>query len=241
MRAVISILAATVRGGWGIAAMPVKRAFDLAAAAAALLLLALPMLILALLVKISSPGRAFYRQVRVGRHRREFRLVKFRTMRSGADQQGAQVTARGDARITRLGSFLRRTKLDELPELWNVLRGELSLVGPRPEVPRYVAQYPPDWELVFSVRPGITDLATLQFRDEEAVLAGAADAERAYLEVIVPIKMRLALEYVARRSLGLDLKILWLTVWGITLGRRWAKPSTDLADEARRRIRALDS
>jgi len=221
--------------------MLTKRAFDIIASAVGLLALSPVLATIALLVKLSSPGSVFYRQVRVGRHRREFRLIKFRTMRADADRKGALVTARGDARITGVGKFLRRTKLDELPELWNVLVGDLSLVGPRPEVLRYVAHYRPEWEPVFSVRPGITDLATLQFRDEEAVLAAASDSEKAYLEVIVPIKMRLALDYIARRSLWLDLKILWLTVWGITFGRRWAKPAIELAEEARRRIRAMGS
>lgn len=161
-------------------------------------------------------------------------------MHLGADLHGPHVSARNDSRITPIGRFLRRTKLDELPELWNVLKGEMSLVGPRPEVPRYVQHYRPEWKQVFSVRPGITDLATLQFRDEERVLEQAIDRERAYLEVVLPIKMRLALTYVENRSFILDLKILLLTVWSITLGRVLARPDDSLAKQAIREIASLN-
>lgn len=160
-------------------------------------------------------------------------------MRVDADSDGPLVTAGGDSRITAIGRILRSTKLDELPELWNVFRGDLSLVGPRPEVPRYVAHYPPEWEAVFSVRPGITDLATLQFRNEEEVLAGALDRERAYIEAVLPIKIELALEYVRRQSFWFDLKLIFLTLWGITGGRLFARPDSALAEEAKRRVGRL--
>jgi lipopolysaccharide/colanic/teichoic acid biosynthesis glycosyltransferase len=197
-----------------------------------LLILSPLILILAVAVKLSSPGSVFFRQLRVGRGRREFRLIKFRTMRLNAETSGPGVTARGDIRITPVGRFLRRTKLDELPELWNVLIGNLSLVGPRPEVPQYAATYLPEWERIFSIRPGITDPATLQFRDEEAVLEVAQDSEAAYVNVVIPMKVKLALDYVDNRTIWLDLKLLILTLWGITLGRVFAHPDSRMAAEA---------
>jgi len=157
-------------------------------------------------------------------------------MRRDADRVGPLVTAGGDERVTCIGRFLRKTKLDELPELWNVVKGDLSIVGPRPEVPRYVAGYLTEWEAIFSVRPGITDLATLQFRNEESVLENARDHERAYAEIVIPIKMNLALEYVKRSSFFFDIRIILLTLWGITLGRFFGEPDRRLADEAKRRI-----
>ena len=195
---------------------------------------------ISLLIKLTSEGPVFFNQVRIGRGRKLFNMVKFRTMTINADQRGPSVTAGGDSRITPIGKLLRRTKLDELPELWNVLVGDMSLVGPRPEVPRYVKKYKPEWERVFSMRPGITDIATLQFRDEESVLLGAQDLERAYIDVVVPIKMNLALEYVDGHSIWLDFKILFLTVWGITLGRFFAKPSEELANIAAAQIKRLN-
>ncbi len=190
-----------------------KRAFDVVAAAAGLLLLAPLLLLLALLIKLDTPGPVFFRQVRVGRGGRHFRIFKFRTM--AAEQAGgaAQLTVAGDARITRTGQWLRRYKLDELPQLIDVLRGTMSLVGPRPEVPHYVARYPAGWrERVLSVRPGITDFASVHFRDENELLARAADPEREYLDVILPSKLRYALHYVDNLTLADDLKVLGLTL-----------------------------
>ena len=190
-----------------------KRAFDLLVGGAGLLLAAPLMLALALWVKADSPGPALFRQQRVGQGGRMFNILKFRTMRVGGDGQGPAVTAAGDARITRAGAWLRRTKLDELPQLLNVLRGEMSLVGPRPEVPRYMALYEPAVrERILSVRPGITDLAALEFRDEERLLAAAPDVERAYVEQILPVKQRYYLDYVARHSVGGDVRILLNTL-----------------------------
>lgn len=190
-----------------------KRAFDLLVGGAGLLLAAPLMLALALWVKADSPGPALFRQQRVGQGGRMFNILKFRTMRAGSAEQGPAVTAAGDARITRAGAWLRRTKLDELPQLLNVLRGEMSLVGPRPEVPRYMALYEPAVrERILSVRPGITDLAALEFRDEERLLAAAPDVERAYVEQILPVKQRYYLDYVARHSVGGDVRILLKTL-----------------------------
>ena len=185
-----------------------KRAFDLAATLAALPL-ALPLMaLLALWVRLDSPGPALYRQTRVGRGGRLFRIHKFRTMRPH-DGSGPQLTAAGDARVTRAGRWLRRTKLDELPQLIDVLAGDMSLVGPRPEVPRYMAHYPAEARArILSVRPGLTDRAAIAFRDEERLLAESADPERTYIEQIMPLKQQHYLDYVAHHDLCGDLRIL---------------------------------
>jgi len=187
-----------------------KRAFDLLGAAVALLLLAPVMLAVALWVKLDSPGPVFYRQQRVGRHGVPFAIHKFRTMHAGA--QGLPLTVGADPRITRAGSWLRQTRLDELPQLIDVLLGRMSLVGPRPEVPRYVALYPPALrERALSVRPGLTDPASLAWIDEAAQLARAADPEREYVEVILPAKLQHAADYADRATLITDLQVLWRT------------------------------
>ena len=187
----------------------VKRLFDIVFAASALLALAPLLVAIALWVRLDSPGPVLYRQTRVGRGGRHFRIAKFRTMLVGADQAGPAITVGADARITHAGHFLRRTKLDELPQFANVLWGDMSVVGPRPEVPRYVALYPPEVaQQVFSVRPGITDLASLAFRDESALLAQCSDPERTYVHEILPAKLRYACEYARSHSLWLDLRII---------------------------------
>jgi lipopolysaccharide/colanic/teichoic acid biosynthesis glycosyltransferase len=188
-----------------------KRLFDLLLSALGLALLAPALLLIALWVKLDSPGPVFFRQERVGRFGRPFLIHKFRTMR--VDNAGLQITVGADPRITRVGRFLRASKLDELPQLWDVLRGAMSLVGPRPEVPRYVAHYPPEMrELLLSVRPGITDLASLEYRDESAVLARADDPERAYVEQVLPAKLALSARYVREASLGRDLRLILSTL-----------------------------
>jgi lipopolysaccharide/colanic/teichoic acid biosynthesis glycosyltransferase len=190
-----------------------KRFFDLGVAGLALLLLSPVLLAIALAVKLDSPGPVFYRQERVGRHGRTFRIFKFRTMTVQQRADAAQITATGDDRITRSGRFLRRTKLDELAQLIDVLRGTMSLVGPRPEVPRYVDHYPAQWrERLLSVRPGITDFASVRYRDEGDLLAQAEDPEREYLDVILPTKLRYALRYVDQPTLANDLRVLGLTL-----------------------------
>lgn len=186
-----------------------KRLFDIACAATALLLLCPVLLAVALWVRLDSPGPVIFRQQRVGRGGRLFSIFKFRTMRVGAEAAGLPLTVGADARITRAGAWLRRSKVDELPQLVNVLCGDMSLVGPRPEVPRYVALYPADLrETVLSVRPGITDLASIAYRCENALLARSDDPERTYAEEILPVKLQYASQYVERRSLWLDVKIL---------------------------------
>ena len=189
--------------------MWIKRAFDMAFSATVLLLLAPLLAVIALWVRRDSPGPIIYQQERVGRHVQLFRIYKFRTMRVGADAAGPQITVGADTRITRAGQFLRRTKLDELPQFANVLCGDMSVVGPRPEVPRYVALYPAEVAAqVLSVRPGITDLASLAYRDESEVLARSSDPERVYVQEILPAKLQYACQYVRERSLWLDLRII---------------------------------
>ena len=191
-----------------------KRLFDLVVSTLALLLLAVPMALVALWIKLDSPGPVFFRQQRVGRHGVPFSIHKFRTMR--ADAGGLALTVGDDARITRAGRWLRRTRLDELPQLLDVLAGDMSLVGPRPEVPRYVAHYPPDLrERALAVRPGITDPASLAHLDEAALLAAAADPEREYIERILPAKVAQAAAYAERATLRSDLTVLARTAWAL--------------------------
>jgi lipopolysaccharide/colanic/teichoic acid biosynthesis glycosyltransferase len=199
-----------------------KRLFDLALAVPAAVASAPVVAALAVAVKATSPGPAFFRQQRVGRGRRPFSLLKLRTMVVGAERLGPAVTGAGDARITPIGRFLRGTKLDELPQLWNVIRGDMSIVGPRPEAPRYVAHYRPEWEPLFGVRPGITDEASLVFRDEEQLLAAAVDRERAYLEAVLPAKLEVALAGVRDGSLLHDVRVVIETVLAVARVRSHA-------------------
>ena len=197
----------------------IKRAFDLIGASLGLLLLWPLLLGIALAIKLDSPGPVLYRQLRVGRHGVPFRIHKFRTMGVDAAQRGGALTLDADARITRAGAWLRPRRLDELPQLLDVLAGDMSLVGPRPELPRYVAHYPaPLRERALSVRPGITSLGALEFIDEAEQLARAADPEREYIEAILPRKVQLAADYAAQASLWGDLGVLGRTVrrlvWG---------------------------
>lgn len=191
----------------------VKRSFDLLMAGLGMLLLAPLLLTLALWIKLDSRGPVLFKQERVGRFGRPFLIHKFRTMTADAPTRGPQITIGADPRITRAGQVLRRSKLDELPQLWDVLRGAMSLVGPRPEVPRYVALYPEDKRrLVLSVRPGITDLASLQYRDESEQLAHAADPERTYVDVVMPAKLALSARYVQEASFAGDVRLIVATL-----------------------------
>jgi len=190
-----------------------KRLFDLCVASLALLLLAPLMLAVAVLIRLDSPGPVFFRQQRVGQYGVPFAIHKFRTMRIDAPRQGPLLTVGADPRISRVGAFLRRTRIDELPQLIDVLRGRMSLVGPRPEVPRYVAHYSAALrERVLSVRPGITDPASLDFIDEAALLAAAVDAEREYIDHILPRKLQRAAAYAERATLVTDLAVLGRTL-----------------------------
>jgi lipopolysaccharide/colanic/teichoic acid biosynthesis glycosyltransferase len=188
----------------------VKRALDVLAAAAGIVALAPVLVAAAAAVKLSSPGPVLFRQVRVGRGGRPFRILKFRSM-AGAGP-GPLVTAQGDRRITAVGRLLRRTKIDELPQLWNVLVGDMSLVGPRPEVPRYVELFPADYARILTVRPGITDFAAVAFRSEEAVLGASPDPEGAYVRDVLPAKIALYHRYVDEMSLRTDLALVLRTL-----------------------------
>mgnify|MGYP001462587166 CR=1 FL=1 len=196
-----------------------KRLFDIVFAALALLLLCPLLLAVALWVRLDSPGPALFRQQRVGRGGRPFHIYKFRTMRLDAEAAGPQITVGADARITRAGAWLRRAKVDELPQLLNVLRGDMSVVGPRPEVPRYVALYPSAFpEPYMALRPGNTAMATNPYRHKRPQLAHNADPERTYVEQILPAKLLYAQRYVRTRSLWLDLRIIAWTILAV-LGR----------------------
>ena len=195
--------------------MSAKRIMDVLGSSLGLVVLSPLFLACAVAVKLDSAGPVLFRQERVGLRGRSFRIRKFRTMRVH-DGSGLQVTAAGDARITRVGRFLRRSKLDELPQLIDVLAGNMSLVGPRPEVPHYMALYAPEVrEQILSVRPGITDNAAMAFRDEERMLAASDDVERTYVQEVMPIKQRYYLDYVKHQSVAGDLMIIARTVWTI--------------------------
>jgi lipopolysaccharide/colanic/teichoic acid biosynthesis glycosyltransferase len=187
-----------------------KRLFDVLIAAFALFICAPLFLALAILIKLDSRGPVFFRGTRVGKDGVLFSIYKFRTMVSDAAQRGAGITTRNDPRITRVGKFLRRSKLDELPQLWNVLRGEMSLVGPRPEDPRYLRYYSPAQRAVLRATPGITSVASLAFRHEEQMLEGAA-WEETYIQRVLPAKLDLELAYLQRRTFWSDLAVLGRT------------------------------
>ena len=179
-------------------------------AAAGLLLLMPVMAALAVAILCDDGPPVFFSQTRVGRRGKPFRIWKFRTMRAGS--QGSVITAAGDRRVTRAGAVLRRLKLDELPQLFNVLKGDMSLVGPRPEVPEYVQLEAPIWQAVLQVRPGVTDLATLLYRDEEKLLGASGDPNALYRETVLPAKLALNLGYLRSRSFRRDLKLILLTI-----------------------------
>jgi lipopolysaccharide/colanic/teichoic acid biosynthesis glycosyltransferase len=197
-----------------------KRAFDLSFSIVGLLFLSPVFGLLAVAVKLSDGGPVFYRQQRVGQGGLLFAILKFRSMVVNAEQVGLSVTKEGDPRVTRIGRFMRKTKLDELPQLWNVLRGDMSFVGPRPEVPRYVEKYTTEQKRVLALKPGITDLATLEFRNEEELLRTAADTEKFYLEYCVPRKIELNLAYAKTANVREDIKIIIRTLLPQGAGRK---------------------
>lgn len=188
-----------------------KRTFDLIASSLGLLLLSPLFLMLAIWIKIDSEGPVFYRQVRVGKGNRDFRLFKFRSMRVGSDRKGLITVGGRDPRVTRSGYYIRKYKLDELPQLINVFIGDMSLVGPRPEVRKYVDLYTPEQMHVLDVRPGITDLASIRYRNENELLAQVEDPDRYYVEVIMQDKLQLNLEYVEKQSFRFDLQLIFKT------------------------------
>ncbi len=191
-----------------------KRAFDVVASGCGLLVLSPVLLAVAAWVKLDSPGPVFYRQVRVGRGGKDFRIFKFRSMRVGSDK-GSLITVGGhDSRITKSGYFIRKYKIDELPQLINVFIGDMSLVGPRPEVRKYVDLYTPEQRKVLDVRPGITDVASIKYRNENEILGAVENPDEYYINVIMPDKIRLNLDYLAKRSFFKDLEVIFATVLG---------------------------
>ena len=188
-----------------------KRAFDILASFVGLIVLSPLLGLVALVVRLTSPGPVFYASSRVGQGGRTFRMLKLRTMVVGADSIGPLITSGDDPRITPLGRYLRRSKIDELPTLWNVLKGDMSIVGPRPENPESVRLYTEEQKRIWAIKPGITSLATLKYRHEETVLAGAEDLEATYFQIMQD-KLGLELEYMKRQSLWLDLQIVFRTL-----------------------------
>ena len=195
-----------------------KRAMDIVVSGCALAVLWPVLLLIALAIKIDDPGPVFYRQVRVGRGGKTFRIYKFRTMVVDADKKGLAITVGRDNRITRVGALLRKTKLDELAQLINVFIGEMSFVGPRPEVPKYVDLYTPYQRQVLLVRPGITDYASIAYRNENDMLAGAEDPENMYIDVIMPDKIELNMKYLREISPIADIRLILSTVIAVVRG-----------------------
>lgn len=193
--------------------MIVKRVFDLFFALSGIVVLLPVFVCLAVWIKLDSTGPIFFRQERIGRFGKSFWIFKMRTMCMDAEAKGRQITVGEDSRITRSGRFIRRYKLDELPQLLNIVLGDMSLVGPRPEVPRYVALYPTAVrEQILSVPPGITDYASIEYKDENVILGAAADPERVYIEEVMPVKLQYYQRYVAERSLWVDFKLIVRTL-----------------------------
>lgn len=195
-----------------------KRFFDIVVSLLGILVTSPILLVVSLLIKLTSKGPVFYKQERIGKNEKPFRILKFRTMVVNADTQGLKITVDGDKRITGVGEFLRKSKLDELPQLFNVLFGQMSLVGPRPEVKEYVDLYTEQQKKVLSVRPGITDYASVCFRNENEILAQAEDPQKEYIEHIMPLKLRYNQKYIEEMGVFTDLKLIFLTVYVILGG-----------------------
>ncbi len=185
---------------------------DIVLSCLGLLLLSPLFVVVAVWIVIDNPGPIFYRQMRVGKDGKDFGLLKFRSMRIGADKESLITIGEHDSRITRAGYYIRKYKLDELPQLWNVLTGDMSLVGPRPEVRRYVDMYTDEQRQVLTVRPGITDYASIEYIDENSLLAQAEDPDRTYIEAILPAKIALNMRYIKHQTLGEYMKIIFLTL-----------------------------
>ena len=192
-----------------------KRLFDIFASGLGLLFLSPLFLVMAFWIKLDSPGPVFYRQVRVGRGNKDFRIFKFRSMKVGADKLGLITVGGRDPRITRSGYFIRKYKLDEFPQLINVFIGDMSLVGPRPEVRKYVDMYTPEQMHVLDVRPGVTSLASIRYRNENELLDKAQDPDQCYIDVIMQDKLAIDLEYVRNASFCYDIKLIFMTFWEI--------------------------
>ena len=202
-----------------IVQLAIKRSFDIIISFIGLILLSPLFLIISFIIKTSSEGPIFFKQIRVGKDGKEFKIIKFRTMEADAEKKGMQITVGQDGRITKEGRWLRKFKIDELPQLINVLVGEMSLVGPRPEVPKYVAYYNDYQRNILKVRPGITDLASIEFRAENDLLGKSIDPEKTYIEEIMPAKFNLNLKYIESMSLFNDFKIIIKTIVVLLLNK----------------------
>ena len=200
-----------------------KRLFDILFSFVGLLLLQPLFIVIAIMIKVDSTGPVFFRQGRVGRNFRRFMIYKFRTMVVDAEKKGLRITSGGDSRITRVGRMLRKFKIDELPQLFNVLKGDMSLVGPRPEVIKYVEWYKADYERILSIRPGITDISSMTFRNEESILQGVDDPEHYYVHVLLPEKMRLAREYIQNVSFFYDVKLIFKTLYHVIFQLKYSQ------------------
>jgi len=196
-----------------------KRLFDFSAALVGLIVLAPLLLVIAVAIKLAGPGPAVYAQERMGLKFKPFMLYKFRTMRPDADRDGPSVTSEGDKRITGIGRLLRKFKLDELLQLYNVLKGDMSLVGPRPEVRKYVEMFPDDFKVILSVRPGITDYAAIEYRNEEGILSNHKDPEECYVNEVLPAKIRLYKRYISDNNMLLDVALILRTIAAILVAR----------------------
>jgi len=203
------------------ASLLLKRAFDIVVSLVMLLLLSPVFLALAIAIKIDSPGPVFYRQVRITQYGRTFRIFKFRSMVSDADRIGAQVTVSGDARITRVGKIIRNCRLDELGQLIDVLRGTMTFVGTRPEVPKYVAEYTPEMMATLLLPAGVTSLTSIMYKDESTLLDGAADVDKVYIESVLPGKMVYNLKGIMNFSFWGDIKLMFMTVFAM-LGKDYS-------------------
>ncbi|CUU50618.1 MULTISPECIES: sugar transferase [Clostridium] len=190
----------------------VKRIFDLICSTLGLIVLSPILIVIAIRIKTDSDGPVFFKQIRIGEKNKEFEILKFRTMVVDAEKLGRQITVGNDSRITKIGAFLRKYKLDELPQLINVFKGDMSLVGPRPEVPRYVNMYNEEQRRVLEVKPGITDLASIRYRDENDLLGEAENPDDFYINTIMPDKLALNLEYINKNNIFLDIYIILKTI-----------------------------
>lgn len=215
------------------------RVFDFIVSLIGSVMLSPLFIVTALLIKLTSPGPILYSQKRVGRNGRLFSLYKFRSMVVNADRIGTSVTTGKDPRITKVGRILRKTKLDELPQLWNVLKGDMGFVGPRPDVPEIVNNYTREMKRILEVRPGITSNASLHLRNEEDLLSLAEDHDKAYEEIFVPAKVKLAMEHVHRKSFLFDFGILLQTVWVLTAGRIWPTKEHPVVKEIQQAIERM--
>ncbi|GAA0104648.1 sugar transferase [Paraclostridium sordellii] len=193
----------------------IKRLFDIVASSIGLILLSPILILIAICIKLDSKGPVFFKQVRVGKNKELFKIYKFRTMVTDAEKLGKQITVGNDTRITKVGTFIRKCKLDELPQLINVLKGDMSLVGPRPEVPKYVDLYDDYQEQILLVQPGITDYASIEFRNESEILGESENPESKYIDDIMPYKIELNIKYIKNISLYEDLKLITRTIKAI--------------------------